>query len=170
MTQSEITSTVFLPAIDSSFMQNINWSKLLKSWVLIALGVLVAAWTSSGIHYDGWNSLLLAVILISFFNIILRPILILLALPFVILTFGLGIVLINALLFLLVGALVPGFEVASFGSALWAAIVVGLISLVTNMLFGASRVNIRVNQGPGQAHPHAGKRRVTQKDDDVIDI
>ncbi|WOO42837.1 phage holin family protein [Rubellicoccus peritrichatus] len=150
-------------------MQNINWPKVFKSWALIALGVLVAAWTSSGIHYEGWGSLLFAVVLISFFNVILRPILVLLALPFVILTLGLGIFLINALLFLLVGELVPGFEVASFGSALWGSIVVGVVSLVANLIFGTSRVEMRVNRNHGGPQGGLGKRRVP-KDDDVIDI
>jgi len=143
-----------------------NWPKLLRSWVMLALGVLLAAWTSGGIHYDGWPSLLVAVLLISFFNLILRPILILLALPLVVLTFGLGIFLINALLFLLVGALVPGFEVDSFWSALWAALVVGFVSLVANLLLGSTRVEVRRGP-PGGGGPG---RRARKQDDNVIDI
>lgn len=145
-------------------MENLNWPKLFKSWVLIALGVLLAAWTSDGIHYDGWPTLVVAVLLISFFNIILRPLLILLALPLVVLTLGLGIFLINALMFLLVGALVPGFEVGSFWSALWGAFVVAFVSMIANLLFGKTRVEVRRSGRCGSSQPSA------KRDDDVIDI
>lgn len=144
---------------------SINWPKLLKSWALIALGVLLAAATSEGIRYDNGTSLFVAVVLISLFNIILRPILILLALPFVVLTFGLGIFLINALLFMLVGAIVPGFTVVSFWSALWGAVVVGFVSLLANLAFGSTRVQVSRSR-PGSANT---KPKV-KNDDDVIDI
>ncbi len=146
----------------------INWPKLLKSWVLIALGVLVAAATSDGIQYSNGWSLFIAVVLISLFNVILRPVLIFLALPFVVLTFGLGIFLINALLFMLVGAIVPGFDVASFWSALWGAVVVAFVSLLANLLLGSTKVQVH-RTGPGQGGPQM-RHRVDKKDDDVIDI
>lgn len=143
----------------------INWPKLLKSWALIALGVLLAAATSDGIQYADGMSLFVAVVLISLFNVILRPLLILLALPFVVLTFGLGIFIINALLFLLVGAIVPGFHVASFWSALWGAVVVAFVSLLVNVLLGGTQVQVR-RVGPGQQP----RPPVDKNDDDVIDI
>lgn len=150
-------------------MEQINWPKVLKSWVLIALGVLLAAWTSRGsISYDSTGSLALAVVLISLFNVLLRPLMVLLALPFVVLTLGLGIFVINALLFMLAGAITPGFEVASFWAALWGALVTGAVSLLANMLLGGTRVRVQVSGGgPGQG---PGKRSLGKKDDDVIDI
>ena len=60
------------------------------------------------------GALVAVVIILSFLNVMLRPILILFALPFVILTMGFGILVINALLFLLVDKLVPGFSRNNF--------------------------------------------------------
>ncbi|GHB90311.1 phage holin family protein [Cerasicoccus arenae] len=141
-----------------------NWIGWLRSWVLIALGVLLAAWTSEGIRFETDLSLILGVLLISVLNVFLRPLLLLLTLPFVILTLGLGVVVINALLFWLAGSLVPGFEVVSFWAALWGALVVSFTSFMANVLFGSSRVRVRVQQNGGR--PVKKKTR----NDDVIDV
>ncbi|MFP4157703.1 MAG: phage holin family protein [Opitutales bacterium] len=154
--------------------------KLFKSWLLIALGVVIAAHTTGGIHYESGGALLVAVLLLSVLNLVLKPLLMLFSLPFIILTFGVGIWLINALLFMLVGFLVVGFEVASFWNALWGALVVSLTGAAANVLFGGTRVDIRTQRhtrvgtsgsvrGPDPGS--AGQRRPTKKDDDdVIDV
>jgi len=139
----------------------------LRSWALICLGVLLAAWSSDGIRFESDFSLLLAVLLISFLNVILRPLLILFALPFVVLTLGLGIVIINALLFWLASAIVPGFEVAGFWSALWGAIVVGLTSMIANAFLGGPKVRVRVQRGDSASQR---SRKIDRRDDDVIDV
>ncbi|MEM8550266.1 MAG: phage holin family protein [Verrucomicrobiota bacterium] len=150
------------------FQASINFPRLLQSWALIALGVLLAASTSSGVTYDSTGTLILVVLLLSFFNVIIRPILILFALPFVVLTLGLGLIVINALVVLLVEAIVPGFHLASFWSALWVAVVISIVSMLTNMLLGKSRVKVTVSQQGGPGQP-PGKKPLP-KDDDVIDI
>lgn len=164
-----------------------DFAQVLKSWVLLALGVLLAAGTASGIYYDQWDSLVFAVILLSVCNIFLKPLLMLFSLPFIIITFGIGIWLINALLFLLVGALVGGFHVETFFSALWGALVVSLTGGIANILFGASkngvrgRINVQVHRGGpppgglprGDSAPRTDvqkKRKPLKDDDDVIDI
>lgn len=150
-----------------------DFIKLLKTWLLLALGVIIAAHTARGIHYDSPSALVVAVLLLSLCNVVLKPLLMLFSLPFIILTFGIGIWLINALLFLLVGALVEGFHVLSFWNALWGALVVSLTGAAANLLFGGSRVRVRVNAGrsdqPG-GQKNASKTRKPLKDDDVIDI
>ncbi len=150
----------------------INFIKLLQSWVLIALGVLIASSLSDGVHYDTRGTLVLVVLLVSLFNIIIRPLLILFTLPFVIFTFGLGLVVINALVLLLVEAIVPGFHLASFWSALWVAIVISLVSMIANLLIGTSRIRINIQRGgPPRDGPHGSSRKnISRKDDDVIDI
>ena len=85
-----------------------DFKQLLKSWVIIAFGVLIASNTGSGIHYENREALIIAVILLSALNVFLKPVLMLFSLPFIILTFGIGIWIINALLFLFVGMLVSG--------------------------------------------------------------
>ena len=151
-----------------------NTKRLLKSWVLLALGVLFASSTASGIGYEDGQSLFFAVILLSLCNMVLKPILMLFSLPFIILTFGIGIWLINALLFLLVGELVSGFYVQGFGSALWGAIVLSLTSCLANLLFGKRRsggVKFSVNRGQSSSNVDpTAKRRPLKDDDDVIDI
>lgn len=152
---------------------------LFKSWLLIALGVLIASQVFAGIRYSDTGSLLVAVLLLSLCNVFLKPLLMLFALPFIILTFGLGIWLINAVLFLLVGNLVDGFSVDSFGYALAGALVVSLTGAAANILFGNTRVKTRVNvqgnrPGPpgssGSEDPRGQKKRPLKDDDDVIDI
>jgi putative membrane protein len=108
-----------------------------------------------GIKCDDGMSLVAVVALLSFFNVILKPLLVLFTLPFILLTMGLGLLVINALLFLFVGKLVDGFHVAGFWPALWGALVVS----VTNWLVsGFVRRSAKVT-------PPAKK-----KPDDVIDI
>jgi len=141
-----------------------GWTGLVWSWLLIALGVLLAERTSEGIYVDNATSLVLGVLFISLLNVFLRPILLLLTLPFVILTLGLGIIVINALVFWIAGSIVPGFHVEGFWSALWGAIVVGLISMLANAFFGGGKVKVKVERGGG------GPRDKKGKDDDVIDV
>lgn len=154
---------------------------LFKSWLLIALGVLIASNVFAGIRYTDTSALVVAVLLLSLCNVFLKPLLMLFALPFIILTFGLGIWLINALLFMLVGHLVSGFSVDSFGYALAGALVVSLIGGVANLLFGKGRVKVKVNMstsgprsgasaGASSAAQAGGQTRKPLRDDDVIDI
>ncbi|MBC2593369.1 phage holin family protein [Ruficoccus amylovorans] len=150
----------------------INFVKLLQSWVLIALGVLIASSLSDGVHYDSRGTLVLVVLLLSLFNLVIRPVLILFALPFVVLTFGFGLVVINALVLLLVEAVVPGFQLASFWSALWVALVISLVSLAANLLVGGSRVKVTVRRSgpPGKGPDSSARKNLSGNDDDVIDI
>ncbi len=134
----------------SSFLQ------LLLRWAVLAIGVVLATKLVPGIRCDDGATLLVVVILLSFFNAILKPLLVLFTLPFILLTLGLGIIVINAFLFLLVGRLVEGFYVASFWSAVGGAIIVS----VTNMLLsGFTRSKPRSEPAPRKKKP-----------DDVIDI
>jgi putative membrane protein len=144
--------------------------QLLKTWLLLALGVIIAAHTASGIGYDSTAALVVAVLLLSFCNLVLKPVLMLFSLPFIILTFGVGIWLINALLFMLVGALVEGFHVMSFWNALWGALVVSLTGVAANLLFGSSRIDVQSSQGQSTHGTASQRRKPLKDDDDVIDI
>jgi len=147
-----------------------DFKQLLKTWLLLALGVIIAAHTASGIGYDSRGALVVAVLLLSFCNLVLKPVLMLFSLPFIILTFGVGIWLINALLFMLVGALVEGFHVMSFWNALWGALVVSLTGVAANLLFGTSRINVQTNHGQNTNRTSSQSRKPLKDDDDVIDI
>ena len=152
-----------------------DYKSIFKSWLLVALGVLIASHMFTGIRYTDTSALIVAVLLLSLCNVFLKPLLMIFALPFIILTFGIGIWMINALLFMLVGNLVVGFSVDSFGDALAGALVVSLTGLVANLVFGRSKVQVRTSRSSRNVRPDAGnpERPNTQKpikDDDVIDI
>lgn len=107
---------------------------LLVRWVVLALGVALAAEFVRGIHYDGAGTLLAVVVLLSLFNAFLRPLLLLFTLPFIVLSLGLGVLVINALLFLLVPYFVRGFQVDGFVPALLGSVIVSLTNLVMTHL------------------------------------
>lgn len=130
---------------------------LLLRWLILALGVLLSTRLVPGISCDSGQTLAVVVLLLSFFNVVLKPLLLLFTLPFIILSLGLGIWLINAFLFYFVGRLVNGFHVAGFGSALLGALIVS----VTNMIL--SRLMTKPPKPP--AGPKGGGKR-----DNVIDI
>jgi len=135
--------------------------QLLVRWAILALGVTLATKLGIGISCDSGWTLAVVVLLLSFFNAILKPLLVLFTLPFIMLTLGLGMVVINALLFLLVGRLVEGFHVDSFWSAVGGAVVVSVTNLVLN----------RFTRGPqGPRGPGGTGRPAKAKPTDVIDI
>jgi putative membrane protein len=119
-----------------------RFNQLIARWFVLALGVMLAAMFVPGIDCDGGRALVVVAILLSLFNAVLKPLLVLFTLPFILVTMGLGMVVINAFLFLLAGRLVAGFHVEGFWSALGGALVVS----VTNML--ASLVRRRRPPGP----------------------
>jgi putative membrane protein len=135
------------------------FSRLLVRWAVLALGVVIATHLVSGIHCSNPGSLIVAVVLLSFFNAILRPLLVLFTLPFIIVTMGLGILVINAFLFLFVGRLVEGFTVDGFWPALGGSLVLSITNLVVNAFMRSS--------GPPPAPPAP---RGPAAGGDVIDI
>ena len=134
--------------------------QLLVRWLIMALGVTLATKLVKGISCDSTETLIVVVMLLSFFNAILKPLMVLFTLPFIIFTLGLGVLVINALLFLFVGRLVDGFHVAGFMPAVWGALVVSVTNL---LLSGFARGAVRVRGQPPQAP-------AKKKPDDVIDI
>jgi putative membrane protein len=134
--------------------------RLLLRWAILALGVMLASHVIPGIAYDTNATLMAVVLLLSVCNAVLRPLLVLFTLPFILLTLGLGLVLINALLFLLVGKLVPGFEVSGFWAALGGAVIVGVTNLLLSRFVGGGN-------GGGGGPPSQRRRR---GNGDVIDV
>ncbi len=140
---------------------------LLVRWLVLALGVTLAEKIVPGVDCKDGGTLLVVVVLLSFFNAVIRPILVLFTLPFIVLTMGLGLVVINALLFLLVGELVEGFQVAGFWDAFWAAVIVGLTNFFMTLL-----MKQRPPRGPGGGAGGGGERRPARRESggDVIDV
>ena len=140
-------------------------SQLLLRWLVLALGVLLATRLVPGITVADGTTLLVVVVLLSFFNAILKPLLVLFTLPFILVTMGLGVIVINALLFLFVGSIVSGFQVAGF----WPAVGGSLVVSITNWLASAFVRNNRDDSRRGPPPPPPPPR-ADGKSDDVIDI
>ena len=106
--------------------------QLLLRWLLNALALIAVANIVPGIHIDTFYHALIAALILGLVNALVRPLLILLTLPVTVLTLGLFVLVINALMILLVSTIVQGFSVASFSAAFLAAIVLWVISMLTN--------------------------------------
>ena len=128
-------------------------------WVNTTVAVLVAANVVPGISYDGLTSLAVASLLLGILNAFIRPILMLLALPLLILTLGLFTFVINGALLYFVGHILKGFHVTTFWPAFWGALVVSFISLLLNMLTGTGNSRIAYRRGgppPGPRNDGGG--------------
>ena len=107
---------------------------MLTSLVVNAIAFYVVAYLVPGVTIVGWEALLVVAVVWGVLSILLKPILILLTLPINILTLGLFTFVINALLITLMSRLVAGFRVEGFTTALLAAIVLALVSLILNRI------------------------------------
>jgi len=107
---------------------------ILIRWLITTVAILIVPQLISGVKVDSLGTALWAAAILGILNALIRPILFLLTLPLTILTLGLFILVINALMFQLAGALVSGLHVASFWSAFFASIIVSLVSWLTNSM------------------------------------
>ncbi|HEV3408899.1 MAG TPA: phage holin family protein [Chthoniobacterales bacterium] len=113
-------------------------------WVVTTIAVMVTSGLLKGIRYDGLGSLLAAALLLGILNAFVRPLLLILSAPLILLSLGLFILVVNALMLYWVPTFVPGFHVESFGSAFWGAIVISLISWVLSAFFKGSDGRVHV--------------------------
>jgi putative membrane protein len=102
--------------------------KLVAAWIVNALALLALPYVIPSIQVAGFGTALLVAVVLGLINTLLRPLLILLTLPATLLTLGLFIFVINALLFQLAGYLVDGFNVGGFWPALLGSLAYSLIS------------------------------------------
>ena len=104
-----------------------------------AFGLWVASKLLAGMYFDSTGTLLLAAFLLGVVNAIVRPLLILLTLPLTIVTLGLFLFVVNALMFWLVAEVVKGFTVSGFVAALVGSVLYSLITLVVSWLVGGKK-------------------------------
>jgi putative membrane protein len=104
--------------------------------VVNAIALLAVAYVVPGIHVHGFGGALLAALILGIVNAVLRPILLLLSLPLLVLTLGLFTLVINALMFWLVGALNAGLRVDGFWPAFWGALVLSIVSWLISLFTG----------------------------------
>jgi putative membrane protein len=110
--------------------------KLLFKWLLSAAALLVVANLYSGVQVQNFSSALIAALVIGLFNTLLRPLLVLLTLPVTILTLGLFLFVINALMFWLASAALTGFHVQGFAAALLGSLIYSVLGLMIDSALG----------------------------------
>ncbi|MCB2198890.1 phage holin family protein [bacterium] len=106
----------------------------LMKWLVMTIAVLAASYVVPGIEVTGFGVALVAALLLGLVNIFIRPLLVILTLPATIMTLGLFLLIINALLLTFVAWLVSGFAVAGFWSALIGSIFISIVSTLTSSL------------------------------------
>ena len=102
--------------------------RFLLVWALNSLALLIVAYLFPGVQVQDWQAAAVAALVLGLVNVLVKPVLVLLTLPITIVTLGLFLLVINALLLWAVGSVVPGFHVSGFWAGLVGAV---LYSLVT---------------------------------------
>jgi putative membrane protein len=139
-------------------------SQFLQNWIVNTFGVLVAVLILPGVDCDSYAQLLLASLLLGMLNAGVRPFLVFIALPLLVISLGLFLIVINAFLLYVVSWVVVAFTIDSFGSAVLGALIIGYVTLLTNGLIGSRRARIRVNR------PSPPPRKDDDGNGPVIDV
>lgn len=103
--------------------------------LIAALGLWLATEWVDGISVGSPTTLILAALLLGVVNAIIKPIAVLLTLPFTLVTLGLFLLVVNAAMLGLVAAFLPGMGISGFWAAFWAAIIVSIVSWIGNAMF-----------------------------------
>ena len=108
----------------------LNRMKLLSKWLLSAVALLALSQIYTGVQVSSFGAAMIAALVIGLFNIVLRPVLVLLTLPVTVLTLGLFLFVINALLFWAAASMLDGFQVAGFGAALLGSLAYSVMGII----------------------------------------
>ena len=108
-------------------------------WAIVAAALWVAAYLIPGVVIRSVPALLVAALVLGLVNALVRPVLTILTLPITILTLGLFYLVVNGAAFALAAALVPGFELSGFVSAVLGALLVSIVSWILGAIFKADR-------------------------------
>ncbi|SEA26367.1 phage holin family protein [Nitrosospira multiformis] len=118
-----------------------NMMAFLAHWGVTSLSLWVASLMFHGISFSSKKSLLISALLLGLVNAVVKPVIIILTIPLTLITFGFFLLVINALMMMLVSALVPGFRVSGFWTAFFASIVVTIVSLFIGTMVFQSEEN-----------------------------
>jgi putative membrane protein len=118
-----------------------NMMAFLAHWGVTSLSLWVASLMFHGISFSSNKSLLISALLLGLVNAVVKPVIIILTIPLTLITFGFFLLVINALMMMLVSALVPGFRVSGFWTAFFASIVVTVVSLFIGTMVFQSEEN-----------------------------
>jgi putative membrane protein len=109
--------------------------KLIVKWLLHAGALLCVAYLYQGVVVSSFTAALAAAFVIGLFNMVLRPVLVLLTLPVTVVTLGLFLFVINALMFWAAASLLDGFQVRGFSSALIGSLIYAVFGLLIDSIF-----------------------------------
>ena len=107
--------------------------KLLSKWLLSAAALLAIAHLYNGVQISSFGAAMLAALVVGLFNALLRPVLVVLTFPVTVLSLGLFLFVINALMFWSAAGVLDGFHVDDFGAALWGSLLYTAIGMVINL-------------------------------------
>ena len=110
--------------------------KLILKWLLSAVALLRVAYIYSGVQVNSFTSALIAAFVIGLFNVVLRPVLVVLTLPVTIVTVGLFLFIINALMFWAAASVLDGFQVRGFGAALLGSLIYSALGVLIESALG----------------------------------
>lgn len=110
--------------------------KLLLKWLLSAAALLFVAYVYGGVQVQSFGSALIAAFVIGLFNAVLRPVLVILTLPVTVVTVGLFLFVINALMFWAAAGVLDGFHVNGFMAALLGSLIYSALGLVIESAIG----------------------------------
>lgn len=130
--------------------------------------MLVASQIVPGISAQDFTGLLAASLLLGIFNAFLRPIMLILSLPLLLVTLGLFTLVVNAVLLLLVDSLVKGFVVSGFWAAFWGGVVISIVSFVANGIIGKPAKRPEASNVP--VPPRADGRKPPPGKGPIIDV
>jgi len=104
--------------------------KLFTKWLLSAIALLFVAYVYSGVQVKTFGAAMVAALVIGLLNAVVRPVLVVLTLPVTLVTLGLFLFVINALMFWAAGSVLEGFHVSGFLSALVGSLIYSLLGVV----------------------------------------
>lgn len=110
--------------------------RLIAKWLLSALALLLVTYIYSGVQVSSFTSALIAAAVIGLLNMFVRPVLVVLTLPVTLVTLGLFLFVINALLFWAASGILPGFQVNGFLAALIGSLIYSLLGVVIEAALG----------------------------------
>jgi putative membrane protein len=109
--------------------------KLILKWLLSATALLCVAYLYNGVTVSSFGAALAAAFVIGLFNLLLRPVLVVLTFPVTLVTLGLFLFVINALMFWGAASILDGFQVSGFAAALWGSLIYSAFGLVIDSAF-----------------------------------
>ena len=112
---------------------------LLARWIVNAAALLLVAYLYPGVQVESFLAAAIAAVVLGLVNAVVRPILVILTFPVTLLTLGLFLFVINALLFWLVAEIVHGFAVSGFMAALIGSILYSVITLITSWILFSTK-------------------------------